>query len=1489
MNSSASTSDSAPSIPQEPFAGAFCREGELEQLVSLISRSLRPGLPSDRPGESPLATSLVLLRGGSGMGKSLIFREAQHRSRELGIRVRETFCYERQGIPFLPILRLVKELIEESGERQELWRRYAYVLARVFPELTEDLGGGEAPIELPGENGKIQFFDALTSIIGEISREEPLLLVVHDLHRSDRGTVEFLEYLARNAHLEVIGRRPDAVPLEDGDEARAWREIRSREGRRGEYLGEGIPGEDRAGPEVGCRWLVLANYRGAGPVEDSRVPSVVAAIEALGQQPYAAQLELTPLGEDEVGAIAMRLLGGNRLPATSARHLASVTGGNPLHVVEVCRTIHEGDDPDELLEELDATVVRAVGPAEAEAEEVAREAVVAGGDPPEPVIAGEIDREGRMTRLVRRRLDRLEAGPRAIVDVLATLRRPTPTATLEAILDRDSASLSVDLATLHEAGFVKTVESNGSERSILTHEDHTRWAYDALTDDVRRSLHGRVGRFLAEQERAHEPVRAFEIYEHLRSGENAREAVAFGLTAARYFARAYAGELAVVILRELLPMLGSTEDEPLRTDLLLELAIVEAEHADLPTAKFHVKEYIENEGLSAPRRVEAVLLLADLYRRLDEPLKGLKSLNRLSREVISEAGGLSAVRISEMQSRLRLQRQDPKRAIGLCLRGLQELETAETAGVPGIADQQSRLQEVLADAHRARGDVVSAIHGYQTLLEQVEVHGDDVRLSRVLRTLGRVYYDRGNHFRGARYLFRALEGIARTQDVCALGDTYDLLGKVYRNSGDFLRSLEYFRRSLHLRERIGDKEGLGPTLNSIGSLYAHNGDYERAIRYFKRSVSNSERYGSTAGIVRAFLHLGWVYHDLGERKQVESLAKQILILAQEFNLNELEGEGHRLLGNLHFLRGAWKECERAFRRALEIAQRRGLGKLEAASHLDLGMLLAEREEVDGALKRISKGLLLAEELQAIPHQVRGQQLKGNIARQLKGGTTERALESYRRGLELVAGGTLLPLRFELEAAMARTYQSNLEFELARECYFRAEQILEQISVGLPEDMRVVYHDDRRRKNFLDDLQRFQKEASGRPAPVPALSAGPPGRSLARALPPPTGTAASEASLAGVLSALEGLATARTVKEWARSLLAEARRLVPAPRGFLWESTGSGGRPLAQSDMGAEEEWASPERLPRNLALAAIEAGRSLRSSEDGWEDLVSGLVEEGPLRSRSVTVIPIVRPSVFQGALFLERPSAGNPFTESEVTQLEQLLSLARGQLTALAEVRQLRCFEGTPILTAAGFDLELERQVQRLQEGGGELGAIEIIVPGLDLLVRSRGDDAPVDALLGCLGPEESTAIRVGGDHYLFLFHGVGIEMLRSRRESVSAELSELRKHHGLPEHREITVRVSSIAAGNPEAIDLLKVYGAQFFREGELGIDSEISQLTGAGLTLKEAKIALEKSYITSELYRSGGNITRAAESLGVHRPQLSTLIKKHGVRREDFELGH
>ncbi|MEK7469636.1 MAG: sigma 54-interacting transcriptional regulator [Planctomycetota bacterium] len=56
--------------------------------------------------------------------------------------------------------------------------------------------------------------------------------------------------------------------------------------------------------------------------------------------------------------------------------------------------------------------------------------------------------------------------------------------------------------------------------------------------------------------------------------------------------------------------------------------------------------------------------------------------------------------------------------------------------------------------------------------------------------------------------------------------------------------------------------------------------------------------------------------------------------------------------------------------------------------------------------------------------------------------------------------------------------------------------------------------------------------------------------------------------------------------------------------------------------------------------------------------------------------------------------------------------------------------------------------------------------------------------------------------------------------------------------------------------------------------------------GGTLKGAKLSVERKMIEAALKRTGGNVAAAARELGVHRPQLSVLIGKHGLKSKGEE---
>ncbi|MEZ4484822.1 MAG: PEP-CTERM-box response regulator transcription factor [Syntrophotaleaceae bacterium] len=84
-------------------------------------------------------------------------------------------------------------------------------------------------------------------------------------------------------------------------------------------------------------------------------------------------------------------------------------------------------------------------------------------------------------------------------------------------------------------------------------------------------------------------------------------------------------------------------------------------------------------------------------------------------------------------------------------------------------------------------------------------------------------------------------------------------------------------------------------------------------------------------------------------------------------------------------------------------------------------------------------------------------------------------------------------------------------------------------------------------------------------------------------------------------------------------------------------------------------------------------------------------------------------------------------------------------------------------------------------------------------------------------------------------------------------------------------------------------------FLEPGDLGFFEEAVEESPAvvangkknfdfqGMTLREARQCLEKELLLAALENESGNIVRAAEALGVSRPTLYDLLKKHGVQGE------
>lgn len=162
-------------------------------------------------------------------------------------------------------------------------------------------------------------------------------------------------------------------------------------------------------------------------------------------------------------------------------------------------------------------------------------------------------------------------------------------------------------------------------------------------------------------------------------------------------------------------------------------------------------------------------------------------------------------------------------------------------------------------------------------------------------------------------------------------------------------------------------------------------------------------------------------------------------------------------------------------------------------------------------------------------------------------------------------------------------------------------------------------------------------------------------------------------------------------------------------------------------------------------------------------------------------------------------------------------------------------------------------------------VGVIIIDLPPL----RSRGDD-----------------IMLLANYYLRCFseeHDISVQRFSS------SAISFLKTHHWPGNVRELRNRVQravimcdskKIEAGDLGAdVDIACEHVEVACEHDDTCVQQPMAQ-TFAGRTLREAKDMIEFELISAELERSNGNIMRTADVLGVSRPTLYGLLKKHSL---------
>jgi class 3 adenylate cyclase/tetratricopeptide (TPR) repeat protein len=161
------------------------RDAESERLKQLWKEAVA--------GERRVA----LLAGEPGVGKTRLAAELAGRVHEQGAVVLAGRCDEDLGVPFQPFV----EALQHYGAHHSEPRlgRFGGELTRLLPELAAKVPGLPEPLRSDPETERYRLFDAVAAWLSDVSADDPVLLVLDDVHWAAKPTLLLLRHVLRSA------------------------------------------------------------------------------------------------------------------------------------------------------------------------------------------------------------------------------------------------------------------------------------------------------------------------------------------------------------------------------------------------------------------------------------------------------------------------------------------------------------------------------------------------------------------------------------------------------------------------------------------------------------------------------------------------------------------------------------------------------------------------------------------------------------------------------------------------------------------------------------------------------------------------------------------------------------------------------------------------------------------------------------------------------------------------------------------------------------------------------------------------------------------------------------------------------------------------------------------------------------------------------------------------------------------------------------------
>jgi DNA-binding CsgD family transcriptional regulator/tetratricopeptide (TPR) repeat protein len=174
--------------------GSFVgRDRECARVVDALTQALSPRDPAADPSSDAPASTVVLVSGEAGVGKSRLVEEALARLGPDTLIGRGTAFQSDDVVPLVPVAAVLRDLLRRlpDAEADELTAPVRPALARLLPELGP---AADADGSRPG--------DVVPWLLSRLAGRRPVVVVIDDVHWADTSTLDLVARIPS----QVLGR-----------------------------------------------------------------------------------------------------------------------------------------------------------------------------------------------------------------------------------------------------------------------------------------------------------------------------------------------------------------------------------------------------------------------------------------------------------------------------------------------------------------------------------------------------------------------------------------------------------------------------------------------------------------------------------------------------------------------------------------------------------------------------------------------------------------------------------------------------------------------------------------------------------------------------------------------------------------------------------------------------------------------------------------------------------------------------------------------------------------------------------------------------------------------------------------------------------------------------------------------------------------------------------------------------------------------------------